>query len=107
MPASDVEAICRGIYRGTGGQFMNILKERVYCQRNRRAVEKNSRGTKDQLLIDKMILKNCRRRKTGLVMVWVDYKNTYDMIPHLFIECMIIDCMNMFGIAENLTGVTG
>lgn len=20
-----------------------------------------------------------------------------DMIPHLFIECMIIDCMNMFG----------
>ena len=24
-------------------------------------------------------------------------------IPHLFIECMHIECMNMFGIAENLT----
>lgn len=52
-----------------------------------------------------MILKNCRRRKTGLGMVWVDYKNAYDMIPHLFNEYMIIECMNMFGIAENLTGV--
>ena len=40
---------------------MNILKERVYCQRNRRAVEKNSRGTKDQLLIDKMILKELHK----------------------------------------------
>lgn len=38
-------------------------------------------------------------------MVWVDYKNAYDMIPHLFNEYMIIECMNMFGIAENLTGV--
>ena len=35
---------------------------------------KNYRGTKDQLLIDKMIIKNCKRRKTGLAMAWVDYK---------------------------------
>ena len=61
MPASDVEAIYRGICRGIDGQFMNILKEKVYCQRNRRAVEKNSRGTKDRLLIDKMILKELHK----------------------------------------------
>ena len=48
-----------------------------------------------------MILKNCRRRKMGLGMVWVDYKKAYDMLPHSW----IIECMNMFGIAENLTGV--
>lgn len=53
------------------------------------------------LLIDKMILKNCRRRKTGLGIVWVHYKKAYDMVPHSW----IIECMNMFGIAENLSGI--
>ena len=37
----------------------------------------------------------------GLGMVWVDYKKAYDMLPHSW----IIECMNMFGITENLTGV--
>ena len=34
---------------------------------------RKSRGTKDQLLIDKMIIRNCKRRLTGLGMAWVDY----------------------------------
>ncbi|XP_068738998.1 uncharacterized protein [Montipora capricornis] len=37
---------------------------------------RNSRGTKDQLLIDKMIIKNCKRRKTGLGMAWIDYRKS-------------------------------
>ena len=41
----------------------------------------NSRGTKDQLLIDKAILKNCRRRITNLSMAWIDYQKAYDMVP--------------------------
>ena len=32
-----------------------------------------SRDTKDQLLIDKAILKNCRRRLMNLKMAWIDY----------------------------------
>ena len=67
-------------------------------QRGRR---RNSRGTKDQLLKDKLIFKNCRRRQTGLGMVWEDYKKAYDIIPYSW----IIECMNMFGVAENMTGV--
>ena len=43
---------------------------------------KGSRGTKDQLLVDKAILKNCRRRLTNLSMAWIDYKKAYDMVPH-------------------------
>ena len=35
---------------------------------------KGSRGTKDQLLIDKTVLKDCKRRKTDLAMAWIDYK---------------------------------
>ena len=34
---------------------------------------RKSRGTKDQLLIDKTILKDCRKRHTNLAMAWIDY----------------------------------
>ena len=40
---------------------------------------KNSRGTKEQLLIDKAILTNCRRRITNLSMAWIDCRKAYDM----------------------------
>ena len=46
---------------------------------------KETRGTKDQLLIDKMVLKNCKRRQTNLAMAYVDYKKAYDMVPHSWI----------------------
>ena len=44
--------------------------------------KKKSRGTNDQLLINKTILRDCRKRHTNLGMAWVDYKKTYDMLLH-------------------------
>ena len=38
---------------------------------------KNCRGTKEQLLIDKMVLNDCKKKHTNLGMVWTNY-----MIPH-------------------------
>ena len=40
-----------------------------------------SRGTKGQLLIDKMVLRNCKRRMTGLGKTCIDYKKAFDMVP--------------------------
>ena len=60
---------------------------------------KGSRGTKDQLLIDKAILRNCRKRLTTLSMAWVDYKKAYDLVPHSW----ILKCARMMGIATNIT----
>ena len=85
--------------------FKGVLTDTIYEHLERKSLlpeeqkgcRRNLRGTKDQLLTDMMILKNCRRRKTGLRMAWVDYKKAYDMVPHSW--------MNMFGSAENLTGV--
>ena len=56
---------------------------------------RRSRGTKDQLLIDKAILKDCKRRHTNLTMAWIDYRKAYDMVLH---SC-IGECLEMFGIA--------
>ena len=47
--------------------------------------KKRSRGTKDQLIIDKTVLKDCRNRKTNLAMAWIDYKKAYDMVSHSWI----------------------
>ena len=43
--------------------------------------KKKSRETNDQLLIDKTILPDCRKKHTNLGMAWIDYKKAY-MVPH-------------------------
>ena len=47
---------------------------------------KGSRGTNDQLLIDKLVVKNCKKRLTSLAVAWIDYRKAYDMIPHSWIK---------------------
>ena len=60
----------------------------------------NCRGTKDQLLTDKAIIKNCKRRKTNLHMVWIDYKKAFDSVPHSW----LIECMQIFKVNSEITG---
>ena len=43
-----------------------LPEEQKGCKRNRR-------GTKDQVLLDKAALKDCKRRSTNLEMAWIDY----------------------------------
>ena len=47
--------------------------------------KKKCKGTKDQLLVDKMILCNCRKRHTNQGMAWIDSKKAYDMVSHSWI----------------------
>jgi len=52
---------------------------------------KGSRGAKDQLLIDKMIMSEVKRRHKNLQMVWIDYRKAYDSVPHMWImKCLHI-----------------
>jgi len=75
----------------------NYLEEAALLTWEQNGCRKGSRGTKDQLLIDKMILKNCKTRLTSLAVAWIDYRKAYDMVPHSWIE----KCLDMFGIAVN------
>ena len=72
--------------------FTSIIGEVYHHQERRRLLpdeqkgcRRNTRGTKDQLLIDKTI-KNCRKRLTGLSMAWIDSKKAFDMFPLLDCE---------------------
>ena len=79
---------------------MAIWKMKDSYLRKQKSAEENWRGTKDQLLIDKMILRNCKRQMTGLGMEWMDYKKAFDMVPYSWLK----KCM-MFGVAENVQKV--
>ena len=68
-----------------------LAEEQKGCRRK-------SRGTKDRLLIDKAILKNCRKRRTNLAMVWIDYRKAYYFVPHSW----ILECLDMLAIADNV-----
>ena len=61
-------------------------------------MQEKSRGTKDQLLIDKTILRDCRKRHTNLGMAWIDYKKAYDMVPHSW----ILESLELVQVSDNI-----
>ena len=76
-------------------EMYNYLEREKFFQKR---CKRGGRGTKDQLLIDKTVLKDCRKRHTNLSIAWIDYRKAYDFFPHSWVN----ECMEMFGIAENL-----
>jgi hypothetical protein len=46
---------------------------------------RGSKGCKDQLLISKAILQECKRRKKNLCMAWINYQKAFDRVPHSWI----------------------
>ena len=75
----------------------SILAGDLYCHLSREGLlpceqkgcTKGSQGAKDQLLIDKMIMTEAKRRHKNLQMMWVDYRKAYDSVPHIWIiECL-------------------
>ena len=79
-------------------EMYNYLEREKILPEEQKGCRRGSRGTKDQLLIDKTILKDCRERHTNLSMAWIGYRKAYDLVPHSWVN----ECMEMFGIAENL-----
>ena len=63
-----------------------------------RGCKKRARGSKDQLLIDRMVLKNCKKRQVGLATGWIDYKKGHEMVPHSWIT----ECMEMFDVVGKM-----
>ena len=49
-------------------------------------------------MIDKAVLKDCKKRHTNLSMAWIDNRKAYDLVSHGRVN----ECMEMFGIAKNL-----
>ena len=71
----------------------SIISDHIYThlsnnnllQWEQKGCAKSSRGTKDHLLLDKAIMKDCKGRHTNLSMGWIDYRKAYDMVPHSWV----------------------
>ena len=63
--------------------FVFLDKNNIFPE-EQKGCRRKSRGTKDQLLIDKAVLKDCKVRKTNSGMAWIDYPKAFDMamVPH-------------------------
>ena len=94
MPSTDIETDERNI----ADQTYDYLEREHLLPDEQKGCRRKSRGTKGRLLIDKTILKDCKKRHTNLPMAWIDYKKTYDFVPHSWIS----ECMEMYGIAGNV-----
>ena len=55
-------------------------------------------GTKDQLLINKTILEDCKRRQRNLSMAWIDYRKAFDSVPHSWIN----RCLELYKVDDTL-----
>ena len=65
-----------------------ILAEELYRHHEKtkllpweqKGCRKGIQGTEDQLIIDKMLVEDCKRRLTSLAVAWMDYRKAYDMV---------------------------
>ena len=71
-----------------------------YMHQAERGIGCKSRGSKHQLLIDQSVAKVARSRRNNLGMEWIDYRKSYDSVPHVW----ILECRRLYKI--NLRLVT-
>ena len=58
------------------------LSEKNKLLDEQKEYRKDSRGKKDKLVIDKQILKHCKKHQRNLTVGCIDYKKAYNMVPH-------------------------
>ena len=90
FPGSRCQRIAESIYT-----FLDMNYKLPVGQKRSK---KESRGTKDQLLIDKTILCDCKKRLANLGMTWIDYKKVYDMVPHSW----ILESLELVQVSDNI-----
>ena len=77
--------------------YSHLLENNILPD-EQKGCRKKSRGTKDQLLIDKTILREVRIRKRCLAMGWIDYRKAYDMVPHSW----ILEMLKLVKVSDNI-----
>ena len=83
-----------------------ILTERSYTHitkndiipEEQRGCARNSYGCKDQLLINKMVIEDCKKKKKNLSMAWIYYRKAYDSVPRGW----ILKTLQMYRFNEKL-----
>ena len=83
-----------------------VIEDQIYAhidqekllQEEQKECRKVSRGTNDLPYIDRAVITEVKSRNKNLAMAWIGYKKAYDLVPHSW----IIECLHLFGVAENI-----
>ena len=75
-------------------EIYSFLEENQILPEEQKGCRRKSRGTGDQLYIDKMILREVKVRKKNIAMGWIDYRKAFDMVPHSW----ILECLSILGV---------
>ena len=54
-------------------EMYNYIELEKILPEEQKGCKRGSRGTKDQLLINKSVLKDCKKRHANLSMAWINY----------------------------------
>ena len=63
----------------------SFLGQKVLLPYEQKGCRKGSYRCKDQLLINRMIIENCHKKKQNLSTAWIDYRKAFDSVPHSWI----------------------
>ena len=74
------------------------LERGNYLEEEQKGCIRNRLGTKDQLLINKTILEDAKRRQRNLSMAWIDYQKAFDSVPHSWIN----RCLELYNVEEDI-----
>ena len=97
-PISCLPLMWKLLTRILANKMYELIGKNNIFPEEQKGCKRKSRGTKDQLLIDNAVLKDCKVRKTNLRMARINYRKAFDIVPHSW----ILECMSMFGIAKNM-----
>ena len=83
--------------------LISVITDRLYSHLEKEAImTPEQRGgkkeCKDELMINNVILKNCKKRKKNLSTAWIDYKKAFDSVPHSW----ILKCLQRYKIHQVL-----
>ena len=80
-------------------RLYNHLEKKSIMTPEQRGGKKDCYGCKDQLIINNVLLENCKKKKKNLSTAWIDYKKAFDSVPHSW----ILACLRMYKINPVLT----
>jgi hypothetical protein len=78
------------------------MEDENLIPKEQKGCSSGTKGCKDQLLISKAILHECKSRKKNLSMAWIDYQKAFDRVPY----SRIIKSLELIGINNKVISFT-
>jgi hypothetical protein len=73
--------------------FTSVITQKIYqhiethniISEKQKGCRKNSRGCKEQIVIDEVILNQVRKKEHNISIAYIDYQKVYDSVPHAWL----------------------